>query len=470
MPMRIDKLPPRIHHAYWFQAFNAVSWQICLGTPLILFTRELGAPAVVLGLLAGLAPLTSVLQLFVAPYADRIGYRKLMLRGWTARVVTLVLLVGLPLASGMAPPPVLIAAAVGIMLVFTTLRGIAMCAWLPWITSIVPRSLRGFYLSRDRIFISLASVASLAVSGVFLMGHREMSAYSIVFGLGFLGGVISLFFLNRIPEPADTGAAIAPVVSHRAQWLPLLRDQGFRKLLVFSAMVQILVLSTGVFVTVFVREEVQLSDGVILWVAAAASLAGTVALALLRNRIDALGSRPFLGLVFLWWVAYYALWFLLAVSPARAPAVAVAMMLLAGFFGSIYDLALTRLLMNTVGDQPEATRYFALHSVIVSVLNGFAPMGWGLALDLARATQVSLAGISLGGYALLFAVQWLLLGLVLLTLVHVREASSISTRYLFSAALARAPQVAARYLDCMRSRARRRIAASVSSSQSDGQN
>ncbi len=444
--MMIEKLPPRIHHAYWFQAFNAVSWQICLGTPLILFARELGAPAVVLGLLAGLAPLTSVLQLLVAPYADRIGYRKLMLRGWTARVVTLVLLAALPLASGIAPPAVLIAATVGIMLAFTALRGIAMCAWLPWVTSIVPRSLRGFYLSRDRIFISLASVASLAVSGVFLMGHREMSAYAIVFGLGFAGGAVSLYFLNRIPEPADNAGVVAPAATPQTQWLPLLRNEGFRKLVIFSATVQVVVLSTGAFVTVFAREEAHLSDGVILWAAAAASLAGTAALALLRNRIDALGSRPFLGVVFLWWAVYYALWFVLAISPARSPAVAVGMMLLAGFFGSIYDLALTRLLMNTVGDQPEATRYFALHSVIVSVLNGFAPMVWGLALDTARALQVSVAGVGLSGYALLFAAQWLLLGLVLLMLLQVREASSTTTRRLLRDALIGAPRAAARRL------------------------
>ena len=50
--MSNDTLPRGIHNAYLFQAFNAVSWQICLGSPLILFARELGAPAVVLGLLA----------------------------------------------------------------------------------------------------------------------------------------------------------------------------------------------------------------------------------------------------------------------------------------------------------------------------------------------------------------------------------------------------------------------------------
>jgi hypothetical protein len=99
-PSPAEQLPPNIHNAYWFQGFNAASWQICLGSPLILFARELGAPAVVLGLLAGLSPLTSLLQLFVAPHAERIGYRNLMVKGWTSRVMTLIFLALLPLAVG----------------------------------------------------------------------------------------------------------------------------------------------------------------------------------------------------------------------------------------------------------------------------------------------------------------------------------------------------------------------------------
>ena len=205
-----EKLPPKIHNAYLFQALNAVSWQIALGSPMILFARELGAPAVVLGLLAGMAPLTSVLQLAVAPHAERIGYRRLMLSGWSARVATLIFLTLLPLTVGWLAPTVVIGLLLLIMLAFTTLRGIATCAWLPWITAIVPRSLRGYYLSRDRIYISVATVAALTLSGAFLFSHENMRAYTVVFGVSFLGGATSLYFLNRIPEPPR------PAPTHRA--------------------------------------------------------------------------------------------------------------------------------------------------------------------------------------------------------------------------------------------------------------
>ena len=432
-----DKLPAKIHNAYWFQGFNAVSWQICLGSPLILFARELGAPAVVLGLLAGLSPLTSMLQLFVAPHAERIGYRNLMVKGWTSRVMTLIFLALLPLAVGWLPNSYIIALLVLIMTVFTTLRGIATCSWLPWTTSLVPRSLRGFYLSRDRTFVNVASVAALAVSGLFLFDHSSMKAYSIVFGISFIGGAISLYFLNRVPDPP---ASCAREQKPRVQWLSLLHDNLFLRLLIFSMAVQTFVASIATFVTVFVRDQVQLQDGTILWLTAGAAVLGTLAMRPLRHRVDRFGSRPFLGIVFLWWVVYFLAWFLLAAHLVDQPfIVAPALMLLAGFFGAIYDLSLTRLLMNTVGDRTHSTEYFALHSVLISLMVGISPILWGLLLDTLRKQQYTIGGMELDGFAVFFALQWLWLGFVLLAFTQVREPSSSSTGTLLYSVFVTAP-------------------------------
>lgn len=432
-----DKLPAQIHNAYWFQGFNAVSWQICLGSPMILFARELGAPAVVLGLLAGLSPLTSMLQLFVAPHAERIGYRNLMVKGWTSRVMTLIFLALLPLAVGWLPNSYILALLVLIMTVFTTLRGIATCSWLPWTTSLVPRSLRGYYLSRDRTFVNVASVAALAVSGMFLFNHSSMRAYSIVFGISFIGGAISLYFLNRVPDPPVSRAREQ---KPRVQWLSLLRDNLFLRLLIFSMAVQTFVASIATFVTVFVRDQVQLQDGTILWLTAGAAVLGTLAMRPLRHRVDHFGSRPFLGVVFIWWVVYFLTWFLLAAHLVNQPfIVAPALMLLTGFFGAIYDLSLTRLLMNTVGDRTHSTEYFALHSVLISLMVGISPIMWGLLLDTLRKQQYTIAGMELDGFAVFFALQWFCLGFVLLAFTQVREPSSSSTGTLLYRVFVTAP-------------------------------
>jgi MFS family permease len=437
-PPAVEQLPPNIHNAYWFQGFNAASWQICLGSPLILFARELGAPAVILGVLAGLAPLTSILQLVVAPHAERIGYRNLMVKGWSARVMTLILLALLPLAVGHLPNQVIIGLMVLIMTAFTTLRGIATCSWLPWTTSIVPQSLRGLYLSRDRTFVNIASVAALTIAGLFLFDHDNMGAYSIVFGISFLAGAASLYFLNRVPDPPRNESATERKLA--APWLSLFQDHTFVRLLFYTATVQAFVASIATFVTVFVRDQVQLQDGAILWLTAGAALLGTAAMRLLRHRVDRLGSRPFLGIVFIWWALYFLSWFLLAAHWLAYPWLAApVLMLMGGFFGAIYDLALTRLLMNTVGNRPFSTQYFALHSVSASIVLGISPILWGLLLDHLRTAQWQVGSLQLDGFAVFFGLQWLGLVFVLLALMQLRETSSTSTVALLYRVLVGAP-------------------------------
>lgn len=222
------------------------------------------------------------------------------------------------------------------------------------------------------------------------------------------------------------------------------------RLLVFSAAVQTFVASLNTFVTVFLRSEVQLQDGTILWLTAGAALMGIGAMRLLRHRVDKLGSRPFIGLVFLWWVFYFLCWFLLAAHWLSSSwLIAPALILMGGFFGAIYDLALTRLLMNTVGNRNFSTQYFALYSVSASIMTGIAPILWGLLLDNLRHTQWQLGAVRLDGFAVFFAIQWFTLAFVLLAFFNLREASSTSTaaliRHLLVAASGRSlAQLAAR--------------------------
>jgi len=230
----------------------------------------------------------------------------------------------------------------------------------------------------------------------------------------------------------------------------LLQDNVFLRLLLFSSAVQVFVLSTGAFVIVFVREEIQLRDGTILWITAGAALIGTVALRMLRHRVDRLGSRPFLGLTFLWWIVYAVVWFLLAAHVVDAAVIlAPALLLMAGVFAAIYDLALTRLLMNSFGDRPATTQYFALQSVIVSLLAGISPILWGWLLDSLRRLDVTVAGAKLNAFALFFGLQWLPLGVVFLMLTQVHETSAASTGTLLHQIFVEAPN---RRIAALRSR------------------
>jgi hypothetical protein len=68
-----------------FSFFNAVSFQIVLGAPVILFAKSLGASSFLLGTIAALTPLLNILQLLAARFFHRTGYKRFVLAGWGAR-------------------------------------------------------------------------------------------------------------------------------------------------------------------------------------------------------------------------------------------------------------------------------------------------------------------------------------------------------------------------------------------------
>ena len=60
--------PPGSLNFNGFSFFNAISFQIVLGAPVILYAKSLGATSLVLGTIAALTPLLTILQLVAARF------------------------------------------------------------------------------------------------------------------------------------------------------------------------------------------------------------------------------------------------------------------------------------------------------------------------------------------------------------------------------------------------------------------
>ena len=54
--------------------FNALSFQVILGGPMVLYAKSLQANATILGVVAGMLALLTIRQMPAAAYLDRIGY------------------------------------------------------------------------------------------------------------------------------------------------------------------------------------------------------------------------------------------------------------------------------------------------------------------------------------------------------------------------------------------------------------
>ena len=77
--------PPGMANAFVFATFNALSFQIVLGSPMVLYARSLEASATVLGMIAGMTPLLVIFQVPAATHIARVGYKKFVYAGWGTR-------------------------------------------------------------------------------------------------------------------------------------------------------------------------------------------------------------------------------------------------------------------------------------------------------------------------------------------------------------------------------------------------
>src|SRR3974377_782285 len=84
---KVVAFPPGLHNAFLFSTFNALSYQIVLSSPMVLYAKTLGASATVLGIIAGMMPLLVIFQIPAANYVARVGFKRFVYAGWGTRVM-----------------------------------------------------------------------------------------------------------------------------------------------------------------------------------------------------------------------------------------------------------------------------------------------------------------------------------------------------------------------------------------------
>jgi MFS family permease len=334
-----DAFPPGLNHAFSFATFNALSFQIMLGSPMILYARSLDASATVLGIIAGMMPLLVVFQIPAANHINRIGYRRFVLAGWTTRVMFIFGIALVPLTSGFLDAGNRLALLLALLFCFNLSRGISSCAWLPWITLLVPAELRGRYLARDAAVQNLARFIAFLIAALTLAGATHAWQFALLFAFSGMMGAISLVFLKRIPDvpiPETVRTSPEPV-----PWLAMTRYAPFRKLLHTLIAWSVVYGGINAFTVAFLNARSGLSEGQILLISSVAFIGGV---SMANNKLA------------------------MSIAPAMG-----------------------------------RNHFFAIFSVISNVTLGLSPIAWGLLIDAIGSRAPQLLGIEWNRFTLFFA-------------------------------------------------------------------
>lgn len=365
-------------NAHWFNLFNAVSFQIILGAPIILYAKSIGASSTVLGIIASFTPLMTVFQLPAAQFLGRYGYKQFVLMGWSLRTVFIFLVSAVPLMAFLDNTSKL-AVVLASLFVFNLLRGISSAAWMPWIATLIPEEIRGRFLSVDQIFMHVGSLLALIASAVVMTGRVDPWEYALVFLLSAAGATLSLYFIRRIPETA--ASETAQKSSTPVPWRQILAYPPFRELLVFNVLFMAVIGSLGVFTVEYLREFPKFDVSLVLYLSGISFLGALFSLPFVGRLVDDAGSKPVMaGALILFGITILG-WFLVAagVLPCSMWVIGI-LNFLAGVAGANFNLANVRIIMSTM---PEMGRnhFFALFTVITSLGLGAAPVLWGVSLD-----------------------------------------------------------------------------------------
>ena len=399
---------PALPVIFGFIIFNVMSFQIALGTPLVLLARHWGGSPFYIGALASLVPLLTTLQIYMAPRVEYIGFRRVMLSGWTGRNVILVLIALLPFCSRFVSSSFQLEALFAFMLLYNFLRGLASSSWLPWLTALVPEPMRGRYFSADQFTCYLSSAATFYFCGKILGDQPGDLQFGIIFTIALLSGWISLYFLKAIdsPPPKEGNPTLEPfLVWARRIW----RIPAFRRLIRVNIMFSLAIAAWEPFTTLFMRDQLHVSERIILYISAVKTL-GAVGSAwawgLLADRFSsrpvmALSSRIILVTMFVWLLLATGIyptstWFLMAVS----------VVFQIGILGFV--ISNLRYCMNDAAkDYPVLA--LTLFSVLTSLANALAPNLWGAMLSTIEDFKIQLGIFRIDQYTCFYAIMIMLI-------------------------------------------------------------
>ncbi len=397
--------PPGSIQANWFSFFNAISWQIALGAPVILYAQKLGAGDAMLGLLAALSPLLVIMQIPGAHLLPRFGYRRVMLSGWLARTIILFVLASSPLwlatRSGR-----LAAILIGLTL-FNFFRGLTGGAWMPWVTELIPHSVRGRFFSQQQIFSQIGGLIALGIVSLLLLGKPAVGQFALSLLLSALGGAASLLFLAGTPDISTPHARAQS--GARVPWIAMIRFRPFFRLCVFNILLVLAMGGLGVFTVVFLRGVEGFSESSIVLLSAMAVIGGLVSLLWSGPLMDRVSSGLIIRLGMLVFALIFAGWWMVAAWITPYPSLVVgALYLLSGIAGIHITVANFRLQSATIPVMGR-NHFFALFTVITSLAAAFSPIAWGLLLDSIGTFSAATGPLRWNRYCIYFALAFVLL-------------------------------------------------------------
>jgi len=270
------------------------------------FALYLGMNEFTIGLLGSIPFMVTVFQLPTSYFIRRSSRTKSVsyFAAALARLTWIAILIGalVPVATTSIKHFVILS----LIFVSHTFVSVSYVAWLSWTSDLVPDGIRGRFFGTRNMLCGAAGMIVIIVYGN-LLDLLKLRPHGLTFGFAFtfvsavLFGMLSLRYLNRIPE-----AQVNPVIDngpfYRHFSLPL-KEANFRRFLLFTFLWSFSVYTASPFFTLYFLRDLNFSYGFVAVLAMTSSLADLLGMHLWGKISDRVRNRAIIRVAS--WVAVF---------------------------------------------------------------------------------------------------------------------------------------------------------------------
>lgn len=361
-----------------FGFFNALTWQIGIGTPMVLFAERLGASSFQVGLAYSFVFLLTPVQVLATALLPRFGFKRVTLGGWGVRSFFLALPIWLAVLAPATGQPWMVATLVWSVFFFCLFRSVGTAAMTTWFMGLLPPHLRGRFFASDQFLSGIAGVGALVVcAGLFAL-LPIYTALLVQYVIALLGSTLSYYSLKQLPDIARPEAISLRSVLRDTPRL-MFAPSEFRRYLWLAVGYAVITTPIPPFAAYYLKVGAHLSPGRIMQFEVLRYCGVIVGAWLIRRRIDAVGSRPFF-LLALGLVAFAAvIWWLYLRQIVGGMATMAGIYFVVGLGAVCWNIANLHYLPK-VAPPGERALFISIHSAAIACIGGCAPILWGLAL------------------------------------------------------------------------------------------
>jgi len=419
-------LDSRLHpfrHGIYFGFANAFVWMIACGAPMILMAEHIGASPFHTGLLYASVFLFLPVQILATTLLPLLGYKRQIVSAWAVRVLFLSVPLGIAILAPDNPDDKLLYAFIASIFGFCFFRSFGACALLPWLFDILPEDKRGKYFSADSLVVGGAGIITLLFSSLVFYLIPPYPAFALLFATCFLGAVLSLAFLNKLPDGGQPIITPLKRILKRAPEL-CMRPSYFRRFLNLQLLNSLVGFAFVPFTLYYMKSSLGFSQSYILSLTALQFAGMSISAYLIRDWIDRIGVKLiFVGSHALT-LGFQVYWLSILLFPGILEVLLPLVYLLIGAAMATFLTATNKYLPKICRERERALS-IAVMSSLVGFTGGVCVTIWGLILKDGATGQISRPAFA-GYFALCVLTQiWIFIGYCKMRDITVSAAEAI---------------------------------------------